>query len=50
MWSAVSPIFSLLNHSCIGNATFSVDGKEHIRVEAKHDIPEGEQITVQYYR
>ena len=42
--------FALMNHSCIGNARFTVDSKQHIRVEAKQDIKEGEEITVQYYR
>jgi len=38
-----------VNHSCLGNARFSVDSKQHVRVEAKQDIQEGEEITVQYY-
>jgi len=45
----IFPTFALINHSCVGNSRFRVDDKQHIWVEAKEDIKEGEEITVQYY-
>ena len=47
---AVFSTFALINHSCTGNAKFSIDSNQHMRVEATRDIKEGEEITVQYYR
>ena len=46
----IFPTVALINHSCIGNSRFRVDNKQHIWVEAKEDIKEGDEITVQYYR
>jgi len=48
----VFPIFALLNHSCISNLKFTIkqDGpKSLVRVYARRNIEEGEELTVQYY-
>ena len=47
---AIYSTFALVYHIYIGNARFGVDSNQHIREEAKQDIQEGEEITVQYYR
>jgi len=49
---AIFPTFALTNHSCTSNARFSVEsgvGGGTVRVEARTEIAEGEEITVQYY-
>jgi len=49
---AIFPTFALVNHSCTSNARFTVEagpGGGTVRMEAKTEIKEGEEITVQYY-
>ncbi|XP_023346084.1 protein msta isoform X2 [Eurytemora carolleeae] len=49
----IFPIFALLNHSCVSNCKFRIDiqddGTPLVRVTARRDIEEDEEITVQYY-
>ena len=43
------PIFSILNHNCLGNAKFKIDPNTWmITLKAHQSIKKGEEITVQY--
>ena len=46
----IFPTFALCNHSCVGNARFTLEAGNSLRVEARGAIRAGEEITVQYYR
>ena len=43
------PIFSIVNHNCVGNAKFKIDTNSWmITVKAQQAIKKGEEISVQY--
>ena len=43
------PIFSIVNHNCVGNAKFKIDTNSWmITMKAQQAIKKGEEISVQY--
>ncbi len=45
---AIFPIFSIVSHSCIPNASPVVLNNASLALEAKIDIQEGEEVTISY--
>ena len=45
---AIFPVFSLVSHSCMPNASPVLMQKNRLALEAKVDIAKGEEITISY--
>jgi hypothetical protein len=53
MGSALFPLFSLLNHSCMSNCRYSPhfdvqQQRVHVEIRAKEFVPKGAELTIQY--
>ena len=45
---AIFPVFSIVSHSCLPNASPILLQSHRLALEAKTDIAEGEEITISY--